>query len=470
MATDKYKNINLKKNFAEKKLLIDELKNLINHENKMSQKYLEFKKIQEKWFKIGPVPRVESQILWNNFQHHIKNFYDYLHLNRKFKEIDLEHNRIQKEKILLHAKDLINSNDKIKIWKDFQRLKKRWNYELGPVEKKFEKELNRELEEIEIEINKSKKNFEENRDSILEKNYNNIIILFEKGKSLIQDKSESLKSWQRKISDFEKIKRQILNSGPIPKKSNKKFWTDYKKLIKQFYSQKNSFFKNLKNVYSDNIQKQFSLINEVEKILDNENPESFRSQIISIQKKWKLIKPVPYKVNKKNWHDFKSKCDIFFRKLNEKKNFNSKELIKSNEKQESIIEKLNSFSGKQKDLEKIIENFILIGVSNSKNEKIFYDKINSLFLNLGLNNLEIEKLITEIKTKCMSSDQINEEINTINQRLDVLKKELVQQENNLSFFNEESKENKLLEKVHRKIDKNKIEIENLNKMKKSLLN
>lgn len=464
------KKINTNQNLAEKEILIDRLKNLINDDISISKKYQELKKIQSFWFKIGPVPRTKSKIVWNNFQHHIKNFYDYLHLNRKFKEIDLEHNRIQKEKILLHAKDLINSNDKIKIWKDFQRLKKRWNYELGPVEKKFEKELNRELEEIEIEIYKSKKNFEENRDSILEKNYNNIIILFEKGKSLIQDKSESLKSWQRKISDFEKIKRQILNSGPIPKKSNKKFWTDYKKLIKEFYSQKNSFFKNLKNVYSDNIQKQFSLINEVEKILDNENPESFRSQIISIQKKWKLIKPVPYKVNKKNWHDFKSKCDIFFRKLNEKKNFNSKELIKSNEKQESIIEKLNSFSGKQKDLEKIIENFILIGVSNSKNEKIFYDKINSLFLNLGLNNLEIEKLITEIKTKCMSSDQINEEINTINQRLDVLKKELVQQENNLSFFNKESKENKLLEKVHRKIDKNKIEIENLNKMKKSLLN
>jgi hypothetical protein len=464
------KKINTNQNLVEKEILIDRLKNLINDDISISKKYQELKKIQSFWFKIGPVPRTKSKIVWNNFQHHIKNFYDYLHLNRKFKEIDLKHNRIQKEKILLHDKDLINSNDKIKIWKDFQRLKKRWNYELGPVEKKFEKELNGELEEIEIEINKSKKHFEENRDSVLEKNYNNIIILLEKGKSLTQDKLESLKSWQRRISDFEKIKRQILNSGPIPKKSNKKFWTDYKKLIKEFYSQKNSFFKNLKNVYSNNIQKQFSLINEVEKILDNENPESFRSQIISIQKKWKLIKPVPYKANKKNWLDFKSKCDIFFRRLNEKKNFNSKELIKSNEKQESIIEKLNSFRGKQKDLEKIIENFILIGVSNSKNEKIFYNKINSLFLNLGLNNLEIEKLITEIKTKCMSSDQINEEINTINQRLDVLKKELVQQENNLSFFNEESKENKLLEKVHRKIDKNKIEIENLNKMKKSLLN
>ena len=464
------KKIDTNQNLVEKEILINRLKNLIVDDISISKKYQELKKIQNSWFKIGPVPRTKSKIVWNNFHHHIKNFYDYLHLNRKFKEIDLEHNRIQKEKILLHAKDLINSNDKIKIWKDFQRLKKRWNYELGPVEKKFEKELNIKLEEIEIEINKSKKDFEENKDSILEKNYDDMIVLLEKGKSLLEHKTESLKSWQRRISDFEKIKIQILNSGPIPKKSNKKFWTDYKKLIKEFYSQKNSFFKNLKNVYPDNIQKQFSLINEVEKILDNDNPESFRSQIISIQKKWKLIKPVPYKINKKNWLDFKSKCDIFFRKLNEKKNFNSKELIKSNEKQESIIEKLNSFSGKQKDLEKIIENFILIGVSNSKNEKIFYNKINSLFLNLGLNNLEIEKLITEIKTKCMSSDQINEEINTINQRLDVLKKELVQQENNLSFFNEESKENKLLEKVHRKIDKNKIEIENLNKMKKSLLN
>ena len=51
-------------------------------------------------FKIGNVPRSQNLILWNNFQHHIKNFYDYLHLNRKFKEIDLEHNLKEKEKII----------------------------------------------------------------------------------------------------------------------------------------------------------------------------------------------------------------------------------------------------------------------------------------------------------------------------------------------------------------------------------
>ena len=168
------KKIDTNQNLVEKEILINRLKNLIDDDISVSKKYQELKKIQNSWFKIGPVPRTKSKIIWNNFQHHIKNFYDYLHLNRKFKEIDLEHNRIQKEKILLHAKDLINSNDKIKIWKDFQRLKKRWNYELGPVEKKFEKELNIKLEEIENEINKSKKHFEVNKDSILEKNYDGI--------------------------------------------------------------------------------------------------------------------------------------------------------------------------------------------------------------------------------------------------------------------------------------------------------
>ena len=93
------KNFNLDQNFDEKKNLIEELKNLINQDTSINEKYNQFKKIQNSWFKIGPVPRTKSGILWNNFQHHIKNFYDYLHLNRKFKEIDLVHNQKEKEKI-----------------------------------------------------------------------------------------------------------------------------------------------------------------------------------------------------------------------------------------------------------------------------------------------------------------------------------------------------------------------------------
>ena len=50
-------NIDLSKNLKLKQDLINELKELINLDTKMNEKYLGFKEIQNKWFKIGPVPR-----------------------------------------------------------------------------------------------------------------------------------------------------------------------------------------------------------------------------------------------------------------------------------------------------------------------------------------------------------------------------------------------------------------------------
>ena len=125
------KKIDTNQNLVEKEILINRLKNLIDDDISVSKKYQELKKIQNSWFKIGPVPRTKSKIIWNNFQHHIKNFYDYLHLNRKFKEIDLEHNRIQKEKILLHAKDL-DGQKTSQDWQQFRTNRLKFMEKIGP--------------------------------------------------------------------------------------------------------------------------------------------------------------------------------------------------------------------------------------------------------------------------------------------------------------------------------------------------
>jgi predicted DNA-binding ribbon-helix-helix protein len=55
-------------------------------------------------------------------------------------------------------------------------------------------------------------------------------------------------------------------------------------IVRTFYSEKNSFFKRLKKIYSENLEKQKNLINQVDNIHKEENLENFRSQVISIQK------------------------------------------------------------------------------------------------------------------------------------------------------------------------------------------
>jgi len=336
---------NLDDNLVEKKLLIEKLKELLNTDGSINDKYNKFKKIQNSWFKIGNVPRSQDLIIWNNFQHHIKNFYDYLHLNRKFKEIDLDHNLKEKEKIIFSAKKLINSNDQYKAFRDFERFKKRWKFELGPVKKENKEKLEKEIRNIEEILNNKRKEFELNKDAILSLNYNTKNKLVNDIEGLYQTDSNSIKDWQEKIKTFESIKKNIEDTGPIPRKLKKSFWNNYKKVVREFYSTKNIFFKKIKKVYTENLSKQNSLINEIINISSKDDLEKERQNVISIQKQWKLIKPVPYKANEKNWKNFKNSCDLFFQKISQNKNLKTKENKEFELKQNKLIEDVEKFSG-----------------------------------------------------------------------------------------------------------------------------
>ena len=70
----------------------------------------------------------------------------------------------------------------------------------------------------------------------------------------------------------------------------------------------------------------------------------------------------------------------------------------------------------------------------------------------------------------MNRDEKNKNIIILNKELEKLNKEVSTLENNLSFFNEKSKENKLLNKVHKDIEKNKLHIQNIIYQKKILRN
>jgi len=211
------------------------------------------------------------------------------------------------------------------------------------------------------------------------------------------------------------------------------------------------------------------LINEIIEISSKDDLEKERQNVISIQKKWKLIKPVPYKANEKNWKNFKNRCDIYFQKISQNKNLKTKENKESEIIQEKLIKDVENFSGELVDLENIFEKYLSNININSGKEKIFFNKIKTQFIKLGLNEEESQNKLSEMKSKFMSNDQKQSEVFKLNLKLDKLKKDLTQQENNLLFFNDKSKENKLLKTVHLKIKKQQLEIEKLITEKKDLL-
>ena len=462
MSLEKKRHINLNKNLVEKKKLIERLKSLINLDTKMNEKYLDFKEIQKKWFNIGPVSRKENSIIWNNFQHHIKNFYDYLHLNRKFKEIDLKHNEEQKGKIINQAKELIESKDIIRSYKYYERLKKKWKYEIGPTKKDNDKILNKKFSEIGKKIYNNKIEFDKNKDIILNQNLLKKEAYLKEIIEIIDKVSNTPKEWQKKIKEFEKIKNSLDKIGPIHSNKKKIYWKNYKETIGNYYSSKNLYYKNLKKIYRENILKQKDLIEKAQNIQSNKNIEKIKKEIIIIQKEWKKINPVPYKINQKNYQEFKSTCNYFFNKIDETKANKLKESKKNRASQNKFLKEIEKDKSKKEiDINKLINKWKGLGQADSQTELKFEKTIIKALLSEGFNEKESKIKFLEVKSNTMNNVEKNKKMSGLIKELDNLKKELSTLENNLSFFNEKSKENKILNKVHKDIQKNKEQINNI---------
>lgn len=457
MKFEKNRNFDLKENLEKKRLLIDSLKNLICLDNKMTDKYLKFKRIQEKWNKTGPVPRTEDGVIWNNYQHHIKNFYDYLHLNRKFKEIDIKHNKKQKENLIKKAKELIKDEDKNRSYKYFERLKKKWKYEIGPTTEKVEVKLNEKFIELGIKIFKNKEDFNKNKDSILSKNFLIKKAHLNELNDLINQKSNTSKDWQKKIRKFDKIKIKLETIGPIPHKEKNKYWKNYKDTLKKYYLSKNIFFKNLKKIYRENILKQDLLLKKTE---DLKNKENIKKEIILIQKEWNKINPVPYKINERNWKKFKFLCNNLFNKINEEKVNKITEIKNNEKKQRDFLNKIENDSS-EINVDKILIKWKELSTKNKDIDDRFEKVILEIFKSSGLSQEEAKTKLFEFQIQTMEKSEKNQKIIVLNKELDVLNKEVSALENNLSFFNEKSKESDLLKNVYNNIEKNKKNIENI---------
>ncbi len=72
-----------KLNLDRKQEIIEGIKELIGMDENINSIYRKFKNLQESWHKTGPVPRPQSNNIWQTYKHHTEIFYDFLHLNRE---------------------------------------------------------------------------------------------------------------------------------------------------------------------------------------------------------------------------------------------------------------------------------------------------------------------------------------------------------------------------------------------------
>lgn len=469
-----YKNLkkNLQANLDKRWELIEELKGLLSAEENINTTYKHFKEIQEKWHTAGPIPRDKYNTVWNTYHHHVENFYDFLHLNREFRDLDFKYNLEAKLKLISRAEELAQEEDVNRAFRELQMLHKTWKEDIGPVAKEYR-------DDVWDKFSAATKVIHDKRQAHLDELEQEFQENLEKKKALIEEIAafnskgiNSHKGWQSAIQKVQQLRDQFFEIGRVPRSKNKEIWKAFKDVTRNFNHSKNSFYKNQKKEQLANLEKKRELIAIAEQNKDSEDFEVVTPLMKKIQDDWKKIGHVPRRDSDKIWKEFKAACNYYFDRLHASKNKASDEEIENHQKKELILKELSEIelSGDHKtdlaNIKKHISAWKAIGrvPANQKSiEQRFNKVLDSLFtkLDLGKKEKELIKFDNKLNTLVNRDDQrqLQNEHFYLSKKIEETQDEIRQLENNLGFFHNVDENNPLVKEVHKNIAQHKEQLE-----------
>ncbi|OBX25884.1 chromosome segregation protein, partial [Gelidibacter algens] len=459
---------NLKSNLENRLRIIEDIKGLINVEENINTTYKHFKDLQEEWRIAGPIPRDKYNNAWNTYHHHVEIFYDFLHLNRDLRDMDFKHNLDQKLKIIDRAEELAKDDNSNRAFRELQVLHKMWKEDLGPVDKEHREAIWERFSNATKTIHDKRQAYYANVDKAHEGNLEKKEAIIAKIEEIAKDEVSSHQGWQNKIKVIEGLRTEFFNAGKVPIKVNEATWAKFKGAVRTFNKKKNTFYKGLKKDQYTNLQKKLELIKTAEDNKDSDDFDTVTPLMKNIQNEWKNIGHVPRKDSDKIWKRFKAACNHYFDKLNAERNAADKGQTEAFEKKAKLLDNLKELklSGvAEQDLETIkqkTEEWNALGpVPQNKRfiEGKFNKMVDSLFNNLKMDKSEVEMIKFENKLEHLSQPDdtrlLDNEHHFIRKKIDELRGEINQLENNLQFFSNIDKTNPLVKDVLNNIENHK---------------
>jgi len=456
----------LKDNLDKRNVLIEELKSLIENANPRTM-YNEFQKIQEKWKAIGAVPRARYNDTWKIYHHHVERFYDLLHLNKDFRELDFRHNLEEKQKLIKRAESLLEIEDINVAFKELQELHRVWKEDIGPVSREFREEVWHRFSEATKKLHDRRHDYFKDLRSKHQEIIDAKLVVVEKINAFDFSKNISHKDWQRSIKEIEALRQEYFNVGKLPYNKSEVVWQKLKQATKRFNTAKNAFYKQEKSAQTDNLKKKMELVELAESLKDSEDWETTTNTMKRIQADWKKIGHVPRKYSDEIWSRFKTACNAYFDRLNAHRDGVTQEqeaVVVT--KKEFLEEFKNASELSIEQVQEYIQKWRALG-SLPRNARHLDGKFNKVVdaslakLNLGREEIELMKFKNIVDNYLAQEDyrKLDSEQFFIRKKITETVREMQQLENNLSFISNATEDNPLVQNVRKGIGKFKEELD-----------
>ncbi len=458
-------------NLKKKEDIIEKIKAMATSPEAANKSYQEFKAFQQEWKEIKAVPPERANELWRNYQLYVEQFYDLLNLNREAREYDFKKNLELKTKLCEEAEKLAEMPDVISAFHQLQELHQEYR-ETGPVSKDLREKVWARFKAASTVINKKhQEHFEQIRTQEKE-NLEKKTALCEKVETIADEENKGAGDWEKHTKEIIAIQTEWRKIGFAPQKMNVKIFQRFRVACDKFFDGKAEFFKNLKSVFAENIEKKKVLVEKAKSLTDSTDWHSTTDKLIALQKEWKTIGMVPKKEGDKLWGDFLSACNHFFEARNAANAGTHKEEHENLDKKNEIIGKLqdllkNPGDNVQDEVQKLVGEYNDIGHVPYKDKdkiyKVYHDVLDQIYTNLhvSVTRHRLENFRSNLKNVAERGESaLDNERGRLMHRYESLKQEINTYENNLGFLNPASKKgNSLIEEMNRKVQRQKDNLE-----------
>ncbi len=455
-----------KQNNLKKKLdIIEKIKGMATSPEEANNSFSDFKSLQQEWKETGSVPPEKASELWRNYQLYVEQFYDLLNLNRESREYDFKKNLEAKTKLCEAAEKLDAEEDVISAFHQLQDLHQEYR-EIGPVAKELREQIWTRFKTASTVINKKHQQHFEDLRSKEDDNLVKKTDLCEKAEELANEEKKGAGDWEKATKLIIGIQGEWKKIGFAPQKMNVKIFERFRAACDLFFNNKAEFFKNIKEQFSENIEKKRSFVEQAQALADSTDWKETSDKLYTLQKDWKNIGMVPKKIGDQLWNDFITACNHFFEARNAANAGTRNAEHENLEKKKDIITKLkelaeNASDNMQQELQSLVEQYNAIGhVPYKDKDKIYkdyHDVVDKLYKDLHIHvaKRRLDNFKNNLKNVAeRGGNALDSERSRLMRRYEGLKQEITTYENNLGFLNASSKKgNSLIDEMNRKVEK-----------------
>lgn len=455
-------------NLKKKQAIIDEINSIVGDPDNINKQYNRIQQLQQEFKAIGEVPAANVTETWKNYQKATENFYDLLKMNKELRDYDFKKNLEAKQQLCVEAEALDSLEDVLLAFRKLQDLHNQWR-EIGPVAKEIREELWTRFKDASAKINKKYQAYFENRKEKEKENEQAKIALCERIEAIDIDALKTFAKWDETTKAIIALQEEWKKLGFASRKVNADLFARFRQTCDKFFARKAEFFKAMKEEFAANLEKKIALCEKAEALKDSTDWKKTADKLIALQKEWKTIGPVVKKHSDAVWKRFIAACDYFFDQKNKQTSSVHQAEHANLAAKREIIDAVNALLADEAETEgakkvrQLMKKWQEIGhVPFKEKDKIYAEykaAIDKAFEKFDMKETRAELSNFESSLGSSSQDKIYRERERLVRAYEQKCNELKTYENNLGFFNAQSKGgNSMLKEVERRIQKIKDEL------------